>query len=100
MTSTTSGWNFWPLRRKPKTDAAPTMPASAPPPVHDILLGWDIAPHDPLLAYFQHHRDHAAASGVYGRDVAAVRNRRFPVHTRMWLNGEITPLRAASTGVM
>lgn len=55
MTSTTSGWNFWPLRRKPKTDAAPTMPASAPPPVHDILLGWDIAPHDPLLAYFQHH---------------------------------------------
>lgn len=55
MTSTTSGWNFWPLRRKSKTDAAPTMPASAPPPVHDILLGWDIAPHDPLLAYFQHH---------------------------------------------
>jgi hypothetical protein len=55
VTSTTFGWNFWPLRRKPKTDAAPPTPASAPPPVHDILLGWVIAPHDPLLAYFQHH---------------------------------------------
>ncbi|MCL4826853.1 MAG: hypothetical protein KJZ95_05760, partial [Caldilinea sp.] len=45
-------------------------------------------------------RDHAAASGVYRCDVAAVRNRRCSVRARMWLKGEITPLRAASTGVM
>ena len=44
-------------------------------------------------------RDHAAASGVYRRDVAAVRNRRCSVRAQMCLNGEITPLRAASTGV-
>lgn len=29
-------------------------PTPAPLPVQDVLLGWEIAPNDPLLAYFQH----------------------------------------------
>ncbi|MFN3335821.1 MAG: hypothetical protein ACK47M_25265, partial [Caldilinea sp.] len=47
-------------------------------------------------------RDHAAASGVYGRGwrryVAAAHSRRFSMHERRVLGSEITLLRAASTG--
>lgn len=54
MTTTNSGRSFWPLRRKQTVVEAPPAPAPAPLPVQDVLLGWDIAPNDPLLAYFQH----------------------------------------------
>ncbi len=54
MTTTNSGRSFWPLRRKQKVAEAQPAPAPAPLPVQDVLLGWDIAPNDPLLAYFQH----------------------------------------------
>ena len=54
MTTTNSGRSFWPLRRKQKVAEAQPAPAPAPLPVQDVLLGWDIAPNDPLLVYFQH----------------------------------------------
>jgi serine phosphatase RsbU (regulator of sigma subunit)/anti-sigma regulatory factor (Ser/Thr protein kinase) len=54
VTTTNSGRSFWPLRRKQTVVEAPPAPAPAPLPVQDVLLGWDIAPNDPLLAYFQH----------------------------------------------
>lgn len=54
MTTTSSGRSFWPLRRKSKATEAQLAPTPIPPPVQDVLLGWDIAPNDPLLAYFQH----------------------------------------------
>lgn len=54
MTTTNSGRSFWPLRRKQKVAETPPAPAPAPLPVQDVLLGWDIAPNDPLLVYFQH----------------------------------------------
>ena len=54
VTTTSSGRSFWPLRRKQKVAEAQPAPAPAPLPVQDVLLGWDIAPNDPLLAYFQH----------------------------------------------
>lgn len=54
MTTTNSGRSFWPLRRKPKETEAQPAPAPTPLPAHEVLLGWDIAPNDPLLAYFQH----------------------------------------------
>jgi serine phosphatase RsbU (regulator of sigma subunit)/anti-sigma regulatory factor (Ser/Thr protein kinase) len=54
VTTTNSGRSFWPLRRKQKVVEAQPAPAPAPLAVQDVLLGWDIAPNDPLLVYFQH----------------------------------------------
>jgi serine phosphatase RsbU (regulator of sigma subunit)/anti-sigma regulatory factor (Ser/Thr protein kinase) len=54
VTTTSSGRSFWPLRRKQKMAEAQPVAAPAPLPVQDVLLGWDIAPNDPLLVYFQH----------------------------------------------
>ncbi len=54
MTTTNSGRSFWPLRRKPKETEAQPAPAPTPLPAHEVLLGWDIAPNDPLLNYFLH----------------------------------------------
>ena len=54
MTTANSGRSFWPLRRKQKVVEAQSAPAPAPLPTQDVLLDWDIAPNDPLLAYFHH----------------------------------------------
>jgi len=54
VTTTKSRRSFWPLRRKEKTEETPVQSLPVAPPVQDILLGWDIAPNDPLLAYFLH----------------------------------------------
>jgi len=54
VTTTNSGRSFWPLRRKQTVAEAQPVPAQAPLSEQEILLGWDIAPNDPLLVYFQH----------------------------------------------
>ncbi|MCB0066760.1 MAG: SpoIIE family protein phosphatase [Caldilineaceae bacterium] len=54
VTTTKSRRSFWPLRRKEQTEETPVQALPDAPPVQDILLGWDIAPNDPLLAYFLH----------------------------------------------
>jgi serine phosphatase RsbU (regulator of sigma subunit)/anti-sigma regulatory factor (Ser/Thr protein kinase) len=54
VTTTNSGRSFWPLRRKQTVAEAQPAPAQAPLSEQEILLGWDIAPNDPLLVYFQH----------------------------------------------
>ncbi len=54
MTTTSSRWSFWPLRKKVTVEEVQPAPVQSPLTAQDVLLGWDIAPNDPLLAYFQH----------------------------------------------
>jgi serine phosphatase RsbU (regulator of sigma subunit) len=54
MTTTNSRWSFWPWQRKQKDAEAQPAPAPIPLAAHEVLLDWDIAPNDPLLAYFLH----------------------------------------------
>ncbi len=54
MTTEKSRRSFWPLRRKPKVEETAAAPEPVVLPEQDVLLDWDIAPNDPLLAYFQH----------------------------------------------
>ena len=54
MTTTSSRWSFWPLRKKVTVEEVQPAPVQSTLTAQDVLLGWDIAPNDPLLAYFQH----------------------------------------------
>ena len=54
MTTTSSRWSFWPLRKKVIVEEVQPAPVQSTLTAQDVLLGWDIAPNDPLLAYFQH----------------------------------------------